>query len=66
MVMTLLVMESVKVNVCDLTGTVTHEEPREKATLLTMGLLPFAEDAIPATRVSGDKLKSRTLALSPG
>ena len=49
--MTFLVRSSVKLNVCDSAGTAYHGEPREKATLLARGLLPFAEEDMPATPV---------------
>ena len=53
------VNESVNVKLADAAGTSTHGEPSEKATFLTSS---FAPKLIPASFVSGDKLKSLTAA----
>ena len=48
------------VNVSLEVGTLDQSEPSEKATFFASGVVPLALQSIPATLVSGDRLKSRT------
>jgi len=57
----LAVRSSLNVKVSDLVGTSYQSEPSENATFRAISVVPLAEQAIPATLVSGERLKSLTL-----
>ena len=54
------VRSSYTVNVAGAVGTLYHGLPRLYFTLVASSFVPFAEDAIPATCVLGERLNSRT------